>query len=144
VRPSIRTSSLLEYWPLKPRALMAHLPAVDLRHVESRNHAQQIGDIECARVTNILPGDDEDSRRGLGGLLLLFDTEVTSIFIRSSRLFSVRSKVCAEHVGSPGRASRPIIANATNRREIWVNNAAKERSFDFCDKLQNIGLNCME
>jgi hypothetical protein len=43
-----------------------------LRHVKPGNHAQQVRDIECARVTNILPRDDEDSRRGLGSLLFLF------------------------------------------------------------------------
>ena len=46
--------------------------SIDLRYVKAGNHAQQIWNVECARVANILLRDDEDSRRGLGKLLLPF------------------------------------------------------------------------
>jgi hypothetical protein len=46
----------------------------------------------------------------------LLDTEVTSMFIRSSRLFWVRSVACAARHGDPTKESSVMPASTQNRR----------------------------
>jgi hypothetical protein len=56
---------------LIPGMLIAQFAGADLGYFAAWNHAQKIGDIQCTRSSNVFPGDDEDSRRGLRGRLLL-------------------------------------------------------------------------
>ncbi len=69
VRPSIVPSSLLASTPSEPRALMAHWLGIDLGDVQGlRRQAQGLRQRQCARVRDVIPGDDLDGRGGIGQL----------------------------------------------------------------------------
>ena len=112
VRPSTRTSNLFEYCPLKPRMLMAHLLELIWATSTPGTMRSKSGTLFAPERTMSSLVMTKIAAAVLEIFCSFFETEVTSMFIRSSRFTLVKS--CCDDVW-PSIASQMKAKRITPR-----------------------------